>query len=377
LNSDDLTKRKLPTTTKIIIPLLITSIFSLSPIFFTDSVFCSPAAATADSPSAGRASEREKRVERLRRFLQRTIDDLNDAQKLASEDIDDLEKQIDAITLLESSQREADFQGLLDWYNSYLDWLREQNAEFEADLAQLSAARLQESQQMGERFAEIVNVQKDMEKDMGERVARFTAEEKRLAGILERRRLLQAEFNDLAERLARIERKGADQNKPLSEKEKATAERLRADVTVVQTEFLSLPQVDEDLLKHYAVMTERSKWAGEWLALKTDEYQALRDVAGLLPRDAVRFATDIQAAYGRTRRMYERQINRINRKLDELDRKHSRVSPAGTLREMDRSRELSDLYDRLRIRYNDRISRIKIQIGAYEAESADILSAGP
>ncbi len=362
---------------RLIIPLLITSLFSLSPIFFTDSVFCSPATAAAGNPSAGRAAEREKRVERVRRFLQRTIDDLNDTQKLASEDIDELEKQVDAITLLESSQREADFQGLLDWYNSYLDWLREQSAEFEADLARLSAARLQESQQMGERFGEIVNVQKNMEKDMGDRVARFTAEEKRLAGILERRRLLQAEFNDLSERLARIERKAADQNKPLSEKEKATAERLRADVTVVQTEFLSLPQVDEDLLKHYAVMTERARWASEWLGLKIDECQALRDVAGLLPRDAVRFATDIQAAYERTKRMYERQISRINRKTEELDRKRSRVSPAGTLREMDRSRELSDLYDRLRIRYNDRISRLKIQIGAYEAESADILSARP
>ncbi len=376
LNSEDLTKRKLPTT-KIIIPLLITSLFSLSPISFTDSVFCTPAAAAAANPSAGRAGEKEKRVERLRRFLQRTTDDLNDTQKLASEDIDDLEKQVDAIALLESSQREADFQGLLDWYNGYLDWLREQNAGFEADLARLSAARLQESQQMGERFAEIVNAQKDMEKDMGERVARFSAEEKRLAGILERRRLLQAEFNDLQERLAHIERKGADQNKPLSEKEKATAERLRVDVTVVQTEFLSLPQVDEDLLKHYAVMTERARWASEWLAMKIDEYDTLRDVAVLVPGDALSLATDIQAAYDRTKRMYERQVNRLNRKLDELDRKRSRVSPAGTLREMDRSRELGDFYDRLRTRYNERINRLKIQIGAYEAESADILSFRP
>ena len=201
--------------------------------------------------------------------------------------------------------------------------------------------------------------------------------EKWLADILQRRGAAPGGLNDLQERLAHIERKGADQNKPLSEKEKATADRLRADVTVVQSEFLSLPQVDEDLLKHYAVMTERARWASEWLALKTDEYQALRDVAGLLPRDAFRFAADIQAAYKRTRRMYERQINRINRKLDELDRKRSRVSPAGTLREMDRSRELSDFYDRLRIRYNDRISRLKIQIGAYEAESADSLSMRP
>lgn len=100
-------------------------------------------------------------------------------------------------------------------------------------------------------------------------------------------------------------------------------------------------------------------------------------MAALLPRDAVRFAAGIQAAYERTKRMYERQVTRINRKLDELDRKMSRVSPAGTLREMDRSRELSDFYDGLRIRYNDRISRLNIQIGAYEAESADILSTRP
>ena len=361
---------------RLFIPLLIAALFSLCFIFPIDTFLAHPAAA-AGNPSAGRAGEKEKRVERARRFVQRTLDDLNDTRKLAQEDINELEKQVDAITLLESSQREADFQGFLEWYNSYLDWLGEVSTGFEADLSQLSASLLPEGQQWGDRFGDIVNAQKDMDKDMRERVERFSAEEKRLAGILERRRQLRAEFNDLSERLARIERKGADPNKPLSEKEKATADRLRGDVTVIQTEFLSLPQVDEDLLKHYVVMMERGRWKSEWLAMKIDEYDSLRDVAVLIPRDGSRFAADIEAAYVRTRRMYERQITRMNRKMDELDRKRSRVSPAGTIREMDRSRELNDLYDTLRIRYNDRINRLKIEIGAYQAESADILSARP
>jgi hypothetical protein len=354
---------------------IITLLFLVGAIFFVETVFVN-AAAAAGKPPVSQAVETERRGERLKRFLQRTIDDLKESHALAEEDISELDKQIDAITPLESSQREADFQSLLDWYYGYLGWLKEQIEEFDDDLTQLSSFMLSDNEEWGTRFEEIINMQKGLNRDLQDKVKRFSAEEKRLAGILERRRLLQSHFNDLQDRLVRIEKK-ADRERPLSEKEKNKADRIRVDVNVVQTELLSLPQVDEDLLKHYAVMIERGKWENEWLALKIGEYETLRDVAALLSRYPSRSSAEFEAAYRRVTRMYEGEISRLNRKVNELDRQQSRVTPAGSLREMDRSRELADFYDRLRIRYNDRISRIKIQIGAYEAESAEIRSAKP
>jgi hypothetical protein len=354
---------------------IITLLFLAGAILFAEAIFVN-AANAADKPPAGRAVETERRGERLKRFLQRTLDDLKESQALAEEDISELEKQVEAITPLESSQREADFQSLMDWYYGYLGWLKEQIEEFDDDLTQFSSSTLSDNEEWGTRFEEMINMQKGLNRDLQGKVKQFSAEEKRLAGILERRHLLQSQFNDLQDRLARIEKK-ADREHPLSEKEKEKTDRIRIDVNVVQTELLSLPQVDEDLLKHYAVMVERGKWGNEWLALKIEEYEALHGVAALLSHYPSRSSTEFESAFRRVTRMYEGGISRLNRKIDELDRRQSRVTPAGSLREMDRSRELTDFYDRLRIRYNDRISRVKIQIGAYESESAEVRSVKP
>ncbi len=334
-----------------------------------------PVTAAADAAGnlpAIRAAEKERRVERVRRFLQRTLDDLREEQKLIQENIAELGKQVDAITPLESSQREFDMQSLMDWYNGYLDWLRDQVEDMDDEMAQLSATAFPGSEYLNNRFAELVDAEKALEKELKDKVTLYEAEEKRLAGILDQRRLLQARLNDLHERRGRIEHKS-----PLSEKDKAELDHIRTDVGVVQTEFLSLPQVDEDLLKHYAVMIEWGRWEGEWLALRIEESGTLREVAAAVPRDAVSGARPMEAAYRRAARMYENLISRLNRKIDELDRRQSRVSPAGTVRQMDRSRELNDLYDALRSRFNDAIGRFKVRIGAYNAEMTEIRSGKP
>ncbi len=354
---------------------IITLFFLSGAILFAQAVMVNAANASGKPPPS-RAVETERRRERLKRFLQRTLDDLKESQALAEEDVSELDKQVDAITPLESPQREADFQSLMDWYYGYLGWVREQIEEFDDDLTQFSSATLSDNEEWGTRFEEMINMQKGLMRELQGKVKQFSAEEKQLAEILERRRLLQSQFNDLQDRLARIEKK-ADREHPLSDKEKEKADRIRVDVNVVQIELLSLPQVDEDLLKHYAVIIERGKWENEWLALKIGEYEALRDVAAQLSRYPSRSSAEFEASYRRVTRLYEGEISRLNRKIDELDCRQSRVTPAGSLREMDRSRELNDFYELLRIRYNDRISRIKIQIGAYEAESAEIRSFKP
>lgn len=319
--------------------------------------------------------ERGRQAERVKRFLFWTIDDLNFSRKLTEEDISELEKQYDDITPLESVQREADLLSLLDTRYSYMDWLKDRIEELEEDMGEISADNLPGSEFLENSFLDMVSMLKEQSKILGEKIDRFSAEEKRLAGILERRQLLQSRIGDLEAQLARIENKhsGHDHQGPL-ETDKKHAERIRHDVKIVQSELLSLPQVDEDILKHYMLMIELGKGESEWIALQTDEFGMLREVAALLPRDTVRFSTEMERAIRRTVRAYESEISVLHRKIDGLDKMRERISPAGTLRETEFSRDLEDLYDRLEMRYNDLINRIKIRIGAWQAEAAEIIS---
>ena len=97
----------------------------------------------------------------------------------------------------------------------------------------------------------------------------------------------------------------------------------------------------------------------------------LAAVTGLSPR---RDSATIEAAYRQAVRVFERAISRLSRKKDELDRKRSRVTPAGSLKEVERSRELLNFYMRLRGRYDNEISRLRVLVGACDADLAEVLA---
>jgi hypothetical protein len=320
--------------------------------------------------------EKEKAGERVRHFIGRTLDDLNGSLSLADDEIQQLEKETDAIAFLESPRREKDFTDLLGWYHDYTDWLRGEIGDLEDELALFSADPGQEWGHWHGRYEAMIEKQLELEGQLEKRIKRYDAEEKRLAGIIDRRRLLQERFNDLEYRLARIEERIRDFQGPAAERRDSErkAKKLRTDIRVVQNELVFLPLVDEDLLKHYAVLVERGEAELDWLALKRDEYEALRDAAaavGLTPR---RDAPVMEAAYRRLIRLAESGIKRLSRKSDELARKRSRGMPAGSLKEVERSRELADFYERLQGRYHDETRRLRLLIGAYEADLAGVLS---
>ena len=319
--------------------------------------------------------ERGRQAERVRRFLQRTIDDLNLSRKVTEEDIKVLENQYDSIPPLESAQREADLLSLLDTHYSYIDWIKDRTEEFDDDLEQLSAGNLPGSEFLENSFEDMVSMLKDQEKVLKEKIDRFSSEETRLAGILERRRLLQLRINDLETRLDLIGKHQDDSPQAPSGKEKRE-DRIRADLGVLQGELNSLPPVDDDILLHYQLMIEQGKGESEWLALQIDEFGMLRGVVALLPRDTVRFASDLEKAINRTVRSYEKEINLLNRKADDVEKRRILIIPAGTLRETEFARDLADLYERLQLRYNDLIYRLRIRIGAWQAEAAEVRSGG-
>jgi len=318
----------------------------------------------------------ERSREREKRFIMRTLDELNNALSLTQEEIKELEKEIDAITPLESYQRENDFTSLLDWYHDYDDGLRKEIGAFEDDLALLSAGPAQGIGRWKGRFNGILKKQEALAGELEKRVQRFEKEEKRLAVILERRRELRARFDDLEGRLARIEDRLGELPASATERRdrERRAESLRSEIRVVQNELVFLPLVDEDLLKHYAVLVERGHGEIDWLSLKRDQYEAMKDLATVTGRASRRNIAAIEATYRQALRVFESEIKQLSRKMDELDRQRSRVTPAGSLKELARSRELGNFYERLQGRYDTESRRLRVLIGACEAELAEVMS---
>src|SRR3990170_8801384 len=94
------------------------------------------ASSGADHAQRRDASELDKKgTERERQFLYRAVEDLVKSQEYVKDTMSGLEKQIDAIELLEPSRREKDLRDFLDWYQTYADWLRSNAEDFEADLS--------------------------------------------------------------------------------------------------------------------------------------------------------------------------------------------------------------------------------------------------
>jgi hypothetical protein len=322
--------------------------------------------AAADRFAVGDALRVE--VERHKRFAERTLGDLVAFRQFAEEDISELERQRAAIALLEAPQREDDLNDLLDWYYRYYDWLMGEEEAAEAELARLSAPGAVPDMSEG-HFKAMADKVSALSQQLNETVKGFVDRGNRLAAIIDRRRLLQEQFNDLEAQLARLGRGEPEQQRRPPRKGRRDASQLQADIRIVQTELLSLPDIDEDILKHFAVLIEQGKWEVEWLDLLVQEYDALHDVAALLPAD------DMDATaqgYRRLIRSYNRMIGRFARLSGELERKDSRLSPAGTIREMERTRDLIDLYDRLRYRFDRRTEQLKVRVGAWEAEMAEL-----
>jgi chromosome segregation ATPase len=349
--------------------------FSLAISFVFWSLFYPCEAACAEKPvqRGSDSTENGRRVERIRRFFQRTLEDLNLSRQFIEEEIGELERESDSILPLESPQMEADLLSLMDTYYSYLDWLKDRIEEFEGDMEQLSVDDLPGSGFLENSFDEMIAMLKEMEKVLRDKVDRFSAEEKRIADLLEQRRLLQSRINDPEKHSESIEKR-LDDKPQSSSKGEDGAEHTGDDLRVIQEELESLPPVDEDILEHYRLMTEQGKGEAEWIALQIEEYTMLRRVAPLLPRDTLRNAEELDKAIRMTVTAYENEIACIKRKIDGLERSRSGITHVGTLRKTESSGDLDDFYQRSQFRYNELINRLIVRIGAWQSESAEIKS---
>jgi cell division protein FtsB len=322
------------------------------------------ASSGADRTQRRDASESAKKgTERERQFLYRAVEDLTRSQDYVKDTMSDLEKQIDAIELLEPSRRERDLRAFLDWYQTYADWLKSSAEDFEADLSR--AYSEEPLRRIGpDRYAGMADGYARLGSHLGEQLARLEKAndriEQRSEGL---RRALEyidsAAFREEKNRDKKQRQGDRDRrNDDLYEQYKFSTD---VDILKMQQDLRSLG----DQQKHLAVLIELGRMELSWLALKAEDSAALSSVARAISSDAPSL---IEEAGSRVIKVYEADIASLRRKVEDVDRTRARIAPTGTLRTLDRIEELAGNYERMKSRYEHHISWLKEQIGAYRAD---------
>jgi hypothetical protein len=298
-----------------------------------------------------------------------TLSDLNFSLSLAGEEINRLQGYIDAMTLLEPRKREFDIRTLADWYYRYSDLLRDMRGRCEDRLESL-----RDDYRGGGDFvslyADLAATNGEAKKDLQEMIRKYESELQRLFRLIDRRRFLAERVQELRGELSEVEEQKAGTRGPEKSDRNRRERQLKKELNVLQTEVLSLYDIREELLKHYVVMIEMARDEAFQLDLGTEQFRMLGELAGSINRLRPKDHASLERALGRTVSGYEAERRRIGRKIDELDRKASGISPAGSYRDLDRSRELSDFYADRKERYRNYMNRIDVREGSLDAARA-------
>ncbi len=329
-----------------------------------------PAASGADAKDLAK-----RRIERERQFLYRAAEELNKSQEYVQAAVRSLEKQIDAVDILEPSRRERDISSFLEWYRSYADWLAENLADVEADLSR-SYADERRAAVRPERYSTLVDGYSRLGSQLEEQVAHLDKlNDRTMQRIAELRTAL-----DYVSSAAFIEERNKEsgQNK---EKRQDQPERDRRrerdalyerykDITDTQVAIMQLDLKNlNELQKHYVVLLEMARMELSWISRKTGDCEALSQLATFVGRDD---PDAIEEANNRVIKLYESDITYFKRKVDGISRTRSRIAPSGSLRTLDRLEELSDNYDLMKSRYEHHMTWLAEQTGAYRADIIQI-----
>ena len=329
-----------------------------------------PAAVPANAATPRGSDDAALRKEREERTVQRLREDLRTLIAAADGEIADLDRRIDAVLPLESPRRERGLRDLRERYRDYRERLALIDTEVESDLAAPPDPRHPASR-AAERYGEALRVVREFGKALGAAVKSLDRDLQSLVRLLDRKQSLADQLDSLQERLDRIEErlqgggKGDDFRK---------RDELRGKVRHLQDELRSLADVDEDLPKHFALLIEEGKLETEWLAGAAERFEELRKNG--FPAATVGSPAAVTARYRDESRFCEAESRRIERLRDDLGTRRERLSSAGTLRDLDRSRDFDDLYDRFTDRYDREAARLRLRAGDYEAELAEFSSRG-
>jgi prefoldin subunit 5 len=325
----------------------------------------SPAAfAGAEMPATpGISDPVKKRIAREKQFLQRAVEELDKSQAYVQETIKGLEKQIEALEMLEPARRENDLGEFRDWYKNYANWLKAKAIAFETDLTRAFSAepaprgwtdRYDEMVKgYGRQAGQLANKVRLLEKIRDKTKARILE----LQLVLENHEILVEQ----EKQRKRAEQRQPDRDRPVNDQEARFKILSDEESRLLWSELRML----DEMPQHYEVLIELGRYELHWLSLKAADSDALNVVAKVIGNDS---PAPIEDAYNGAIRTYEFDITSLGKKIEDLDRKRSSIVRTGTLATLERLEELSEYYGTMKKRYEHHIGWLGEQIGSYRAD---------
>lgn len=322
----------------------------------------------APPPAPSTIVDREEaQLARYGRFVGRLLDDLTFDRLKIGEVTVFLDTELERVLPLEAVQRKEFYRTTGERYREYGDRI----SDAAAVVSEVAIDCREEDPRCGkpleQTFLKLRDRNVALEASLKEVERKAEKEADRIIRIIERRIALQDVLRDLHERLEFLEMRPRDSERRDDERARA---RLKKEIELRRLDLLSLPEASEDLYRHFRVAVESVQGEIEWLEMKRDEYEALGAAAVILTGTSVNSKEEVSAL--RTLAgFYERGGGRLQRKIDQLERKQSDLSPAGTLRELDRSREMGDAWESLRQRYREQMIRYRQRGADYAADAVE------
>ncbi len=326
-------------------------------------------AVAADEAAVKAAKQKSVFREQASRLTWRLAEEIRFAQQVAERERDIVDRRLDAVLPLEAPKRGDDLRSFIGWYDDYLRRLHELGNEVEREYGRLMAGG-EINRELLKTFGQrLVQGHRELDQGLRETVSLFQREEAHLRQLIRRRQLIDQRHAQLVDQLQTLENRLRDpQRGGTRQEDQREANNLRDLISHLRQEMLVTPTVREDTLAHYEGIIIQAKAEREWLQMKLKEFQSLEALLSLPEGEGRRFMARLEGRFRQLIMVYEKEAADLKRKIDQLDEQRAAVVPFGSLRELDKARELWDNYLTQKRKFEEQIKRAKTQIGALEAE---------
>jgi len=318
---------------------------------------------------------RRRRVlrEQAERQAWRLGEEIRFSQQVAQRERDIVDRKLDVVLPLDAPQRGDDLRGLVIWYDDYLQRLRDLERQVDGEYGRLTAGGEVKRETLKSFGQQLVAGHRELDKGLQETITLFKREEGRLRHLIARRLLIDQRHAQLVDQLQVLENRLRDPQRSGSwSEDQREASQVRDLISHVRQEMLVTPVVREDTLAHYEGIIIQAQAERDWLQMKQREFQSLEALLAMPEGEGRKFMTRLEGRFRQLVMVYEKEITDLRRNIDQLDEQRQAVVPFGSLRELDKARELWDSYYERKRKYEEQIKRAKQQIGALEAELSQL-----
>lgn len=334
-------------------------------------VIALPSVATSKEKDASPLLLREQAV----RIVWRLVEETRASRQTAERERDIIDRKLGSILPLDAPKRGDDLRGMVQWYDEYILRLTEFAGEVDAEHGRLTAGGEVDRDRLRSFGRRLHTETKEMITSLHTSLKLFHEERGRLRQLIAQREIIDSRYSQLQEALRRAEAHQRDPQRWRSRQEDIQeAENIRVVMDRVRLEMLNAPVVREDVLPHYEGIIIQTAAELEWLQLKLREFQSLEALLTLTEDSGRAFMERLVDRFQQQILVSEKAVIDLNKQIDDLDTQRRNVVPFGSLRELDKSRELWDNYLERKRKAEEQIKRYKQLIGAMEADLSELQS---